>query len=99
MPAFAKDGTVEREFLFFSHEGNRAIRTANWKLVSDQEDNNVWELYDLSTDRCERVNLADKHPEKVRELADRWTRAAEEFRLLAAEDAATQPSPKSRGRP
>jgi len=99
VPVFAKDGTVEREFLFFSHEGNRAIRTENWKLVSDQEDNNVWELYDLSTDRCERVNLADKHPEKVRELADRWSRAAEEFRLLAAEDAATRPSPKSRGRP
>ncbi|MBE3098222.1 MAG: arylsulfatase [Acidobacteria bacterium] len=97
--AFAKDGTVEREFLFFSHEGNRAIRTGNWKLVSDQEDNNVWELYDLSTDRCERVNLADKHPEKVRELTDRWTRAAEEFRLLAAEDAATRPSPRSQGRP
>jgi len=33
LPAF-EDQKLEREFLFWEHEGNRAIRMGNWKLVS-----------------------------------------------------------------
>jgi len=89
VPAFARDGAAAHEFLWWYHEGNRAIRTENWKLVSDQEDNNVWELYDLSTDRSESNNLADQQPEKVRELSERWTRFAEDCRRLATSDGVT----------
>jgi arylsulfatase len=48
-----------------------------------------WELYDMRTDRSESNNLADQQPEKVRELADRWTRFAEDCRRLATSDGVT----------
>jgi arylsulfatase len=72
VPAFAKDGSVEREFLFFDHEGNRALRMGDWKLVSATEGDNIWELYDLSTDRAETVNLASQQPQRVKEMEAKW---------------------------
>ena len=32
----------------------------------------AWELYDLGKDRAETTDLAEKQPEKVKELAARW---------------------------
>ena len=87
-PAFARDGAVAREFLWWCHEGNRAIRMGDWKLVAEGAAG-PWELYDMRTDRAESDNLAGKNPEKARELSDRWTRAAEDIRLLANADGAT----------
>ena len=72
VPAFAKDRSVTRDDLFFSHEGNRALRTGDYKLVSAREDQSDWELYDLATDRCEQHNLAAEHPDRVRDMAARW---------------------------
>jgi arylsulfatase len=60
----------------------------DWKLVAEGAAG-PWELYDMRTDRAESNNLAEKHPEKARELSDRWTRAAEDIRLLANADVAT----------
>jgi len=82
VPAFARDGSVDREFLYWYHSGNRAIRVGDWKLVSARR-NGAWELYDLRADRAESNNLAAKYPEKVRELAERWTRCTEQFRREA----------------
>ena len=79
VPAFAQDGSVAREFLYWNHSGNRAIRVGDWKLVSAGRDG-TWELYDLRTDRAESDDLAAKYPEKVRELAERWTQCTEQFR-------------------
>jgi arylsulfatase len=31
-----------------------------------------WELYDMEIDRTELNNLADKYPEIVSELSDKW---------------------------
>ena len=83
VPEFAKDGSVQREFVFFHHEGNRALRMGNWKTVSAREDANVWELYDLGKDRCEQVNLAAQQPDKLKEMVEFWTRHEEEFRRQA----------------
>jgi arylsulfatase A-like enzyme len=33
-PAFARDGSVDHEFLFFHHTTHRAIRIGDWKLVA-----------------------------------------------------------------
>ena len=57
---------VQDKTIFWEHEGSRAIRKQDWKLVA--EINQPWELYDLKTDRSENHNLADRHPEKVKEL-------------------------------
>jgi arylsulfatase len=82
VPAFAKDGAVQRQSLWWLHEGNRAIRVGQWKLVAAKDD--PWELYDLSTDRSETKNLAAQHPGKVRELEARWTAELEAMKTLAA---------------
>jgi arylsulfatase len=37
VPAFAQSGAVARDFLFFSHGGNHALRVGNWKLVSARD--------------------------------------------------------------
>ncbi|MHC1764298.1 MAG: arylsulfatase [Verrucomicrobiia bacterium] len=58
--------------LFFHHEGNRAIRIGDWKLVSSRIDGGVWSLYDLATDRSESVDLASGDPVRVKEMAWSW---------------------------
>jgi arylsulfatase A-like enzyme len=63
-PAFAKDETISRDSLWWLHEGNRAVRVGDWKLVAAEGD--PWELYDLKTDRAEQHNLAARCPKKPR---------------------------------
>jgi arylsulfatase len=82
VPLFAKDGTVTRDSLWWLHEGNRALRVGDWKIVAAGEDG-PWELYDLAADRSETRNLAADRPEKVRELAAVWTRQLEDAAALA----------------
>jgi arylsulfatase A-like enzyme len=77
-PAFASDARIERDFLFFKHQGNRALRVGDWKIVAAGPDS-PWELYDLSKDRSESENLATEQPEKLKELVATWERNDEEF--------------------
>jgi arylsulfatase len=84
VPALAKDVTVPHDFLWWEHEGNRAIRAGDWKLVTLAK--GEWELYDLSRDRGEQNNLAASRPEKARELEAMWTRQMEETMKLAFTD-------------
>jgi len=88
-PAFAKDGAVAHEFLYFHHMDNRAIRVGDWKLVAKGK-GGPWELYDLKTDRRESTDLADRHPEKVRQMAALWQKHEDKFRKQAG------PPPKKR---
>ena len=85
MPTLAKDGPIERDCLWWSHEGNRAIRVGDYKLVAAGADG-AWELYDLSTDRAESKNLSAEMSDKVRELSQRWEAKEFEFRVLATSD-------------
>ena len=65
VPAF--DGQpIEREALFWEHEGNRAVRMGDWKLVAKH--GRPWELYNIKADRSELKDLADRHPERVRAM-------------------------------
>lgn len=48
-----------------------AVRKGNWKLVWQATLPSKVELYDLAADSAEKVNLADKNPEKVVELQQR----------------------------
>jgi arylsulfatase len=87
---FAKDGTVARDSLWWLHEGNRALRAGDWKIVAAGKDS-PWELYDLTSDRSETRNLARDRPEKVRELAALWTKQFEDYAALAARDLPPEP--------
>ncbi len=71
-PAF-ENKQIEREAIYWEHEGNKAIRVGKWKLVSRHP--NKWELYDMEKDRTELNDLAKKRPEKAAELEemyDKW---------------------------
>lgn len=80
VPAFRKDGAVTRDFLFFHHEGNRALRMGDWKLVSAREKEDQWELYDLGQDRSEMHDLAAQQPERARRMEARWKELESTFR-------------------
>jgi len=92
VPVFAKDDSIQRESIWWQHEGNRALRAGNWKIVASGKQA-AWELYDLSTDRAESKNMAAKMPEKVMELADLWTKQHEESVKIAS-IGAIKPKPK-----
>lgn len=61
--------------IFWEHEGSRAVRIGQWKLVS--EVGGQWELYDMDEDRTELNDLADKNRPKARELANLYDEWAE----------------------
>ncbi|OWK34749.1 Arylsulfatase [Fimbriiglobus ruber] len=67
--AFA-DKPLTRD-LFWEHEGNRAARSGDWKLVA-KGPGAKWELYDIAADRVESTDLATKYPDRVKELAYKW---------------------------
>ncbi|MEB2784407.1 arylsulfatase [Algoriphagus persicinus] len=64
----------QHEFLYWEfHEqgGKQAVRQGKWKAVKLQvfgSDEPTIELYDLSTDLGEELDIAAQHPEKVKEL-------------------------------
>ncbi len=68
LPIFEGKARPHPSPIFWEHEGNRAVRQQQWKLVARQ--GLPWELYDTVADRTEQNNLAAKHPEKVMELSD-----------------------------
>ena len=70
-PAFSGKKLKRENPIFWEHEGNRAIRIENWKLVA-KGSNGEWELYDLEADRSELNNLSEKHPERAKQMAEKW---------------------------
>lgn len=82
VPAFKGKGLDPRT-LAWEHEGNRAIRMGNWKLVATLR--GEWELFDLSQDRTETRNLALSQPDKVRELSAQWQKWADHVGVVAWE--------------
>ena len=99
-PAFSGEPLRRAEPLFWEHEGNRAAREGDWKLVA--RENGPWELYDLSKDRSEQRDLAAQQPERVKDLAAKWDAYAARADVLplggwrAKADAETGPSPEKR---
>ncbi len=55
------------EALYWEHQGNRAVRQGDWKIVSSYPENR-WRLYHLAADRTELHDLSGSNPEKLREL-------------------------------
>jgi len=81
--AFVQDGSVRREFLFFSHGGNHALRAGDWKLVSARDDGDVWELYDLGADRSEMADQSAEHPKRAAQMEALWKELEATFRRQA----------------
>lgn len=65
-----KNQSLEREeSLFFDWQKGSALRTNQWKLVRWLDS---WELYNMETDRTERVNLAAEQPRTLYYLKREW---------------------------
>jgi arylsulfatase len=69
-PALAGKALSRTKPLFWEHEGNRAVRSGQWKVVSTYP--KEWELYDMTADRVERNDLASRRPDVVKTLAAAW---------------------------
>jgi arylsulfatase A-like enzyme len=94
VPALAKDVAIERDAIFFKHEGNRALRLGDWKIVASGPDS-PWELYNLALDRAETHDLAAEQPDRVKELAAIWSGRDREYRKQGATGAPLPRAAKS----
>lgn len=79
VPAFA-DRPLQRDAIYWEHEGNKAILAGDWKLVAKFP--GTWELYNLTADRAETNDLASSELERVRTLAAQWQAWAERSNVL-----------------
>ncbi|MHC4215778.1 MAG: arylsulfatase [Planctomycetota bacterium] len=70
LPVFQGKEREPHEYIFWEHLKHEAVLHRNWKLVAEHR--GTWELYDLEKDRSEMNDLADKHPEIVRQLKSKY---------------------------
>jgi len=76
-PIFQTGKRDGHEFIFWEHEGNRAVRAGDWKIVSKFPGD--WELYDIAADRTESTNVIGKHPDVAKRLTtayNTWSKRA-----------------------
>ena len=75
---------IQRDALYWEHEGNVAIRVGKWKAVAKfgGYKRDAWELYDMVEDRTETNNLAKQMPARLVELKERWRTFAEKANFL-----------------
>ena len=76
-----------RSTQYFEMQGNRGIWSNGWKAVANHVaspsfDDDVWELYHTDEDFSESNNLADKYPEKLKELISLWWHEAGRYGVL-----------------
>jgi len=67
--------------LFWEHEGNRAVRSGDWKLAAKGPDGK-WELYNIAQDRIEANDLAPEYPVRVKEMVAKWETWASRAKVI-----------------
>jgi arylsulfatase A-like enzyme len=80
LPTFAGK-SIERDAIYWEHEGNRAIRIGNWKLVA-KGPAGKWELYDIDRDRSEQHDQASQQPNRARDMVAKWEAWAHRAQVL-----------------
>jgi arylsulfatase len=98
VPVLREDVNIPRDFLYWSHEGNRALRVGDYKIVAEKEAEGTWELYNLARDRIESDNLAKRDPDRLRGMAELWGQVDQQFRRDGGGPPASRPA-KPEGRP
>ena len=68
--SFARREWRRSQPLWLEHEGNRALRDGEWKLVSRHPGR--WELYNMEVDRTEVNDLAEREAARVRRMSESW---------------------------
>ena len=93
------DEPERHDLQYFEMFGNRGIYHRGWSAVTKHKtpwllldpnvgafDDDVWELYDGSTDFSQARNLAADMPEKLRELQRLWLIEATKYNVLPMDD-------------
>jgi arylsulfatase len=83
------EGKVKRvrgptEVLANEQANRRYLRKDNWKITFLEAPlgKGDWELFDLSTDRAERIDLSLTYPEKRQELINDWNAYVARFGVV-----------------
>ncbi len=97
--AFADAAAAEhRETQYFEVACNRGIYHQGWTAVTRHSvpwlfgaelpalDDDVWELYDTTTDWSQAHDLASEHPDKLAELQRLWLIEAVKYNVLPLDD-------------
>ena len=66
--------------ILWEHEGNRAVRDGEWKLVSRHP--GEWELYNMTDDRTELHDLSAGEADRLRSMVRTYERWADTSRVL-----------------
>ncbi|MDR0869678.1 MAG: arylsulfatase [Planctomycetaceae bacterium] len=95
-PAILSGKEVQRDEIYFEHEGNAALRSGDWKVLytktgeqkpqipaAQSEGTADWALYNLAVDRSEQNNLAGVEPEMRTKLVSRWRELNRQYRQQA----------------
>jgi arylsulfatase len=113
--SFADAFAPERhETQYFEMFGNRGIYHKGWTAVTKHRtpwetgaaatppafDDDVWELYDTTTDWTQAHDLAKEHPDRLHELQRLWLIEAVKYNVLPLDDRfAERGTPELAGRP
>jgi arylsulfatase len=86
-----KDAPTRKPVQYFEMFGHRGLWADGWKAVTYHQfghtlDDDVWELYHLDEDFSEIHNVADKYPEKLKELIELWWAEAGKHGVLPVDD-------------
>lgn len=80
LPAIRGKEWARARPIFWEHEGNRAVRKGEWKLVRKYPGN--WELYNLEEDRTELDDLAEGEKGRVERMTAIYEEWAERCGVL-----------------
>lgn len=69
-PAFSGQPLARTQPIFWEHEGNKAVREGQWKLVMRAKE--PWQLYDLEADRTEQHDLSKENSQIASRLEAAW---------------------------
>jgi arylsulfatase len=92
--SLADPSAPERETQFYSMLGMRALYHRGWLATTlhpplsgwSNYDKDVWELYDLRTDRSQCHDVAGEHPARLEEMKGLWFYYAGMYRGLPLDD-------------
>lgn len=69
-PIFESKPITREAPLHFQFARDFALREGDWKAVSFKGEE--WELYNISTDRSELLNLAENDPDRLKNMVEKW---------------------------
>ena len=88
------DAPTRKRRQYYTIGGTRGVWQDGWKAAATHAplngkgnfDEDAWELYHVDVDRSESNDIADQHPEKVKELIAAWFEEAEDKNGLPLDD-------------